>query len=225
MIDVVPKSWRPALETAIFTRGARQLGGWLRLEEESGKAVLPPRGQRLKALEITPLETVRVVILGQDPYHGPGQAHGLSFSVPSGVQLPPSLRNIYREVRSDLGVNTPNNGDLTRWAEQGVLLLNATLTVEAGIAASHTGRGWEFITNACLKAVLEQNKPTVFMLWGSHAQKKVAQVPEFSLSDHNLILRSAHPSPLSAYRGFFGSRPFSQANTFLEKHGRGTIKW
>ncbi len=204
---------------------ARKLGGWLRAEEDAGKVIFPPRGERLAALAMTPLEQVRVVILGQDPYHGPGQAHGLSFSVREGVQLPPSLRNIYQEIASDLGVKPPASGDLTRWAKQGVLLLNNTLTVQSGHAGSHAGRGWDAITDACVAAVVEQGLPTVFILWGSHAHKKANRVSGLGSADHHLIIKSPHPSPLSAHRGFFGSKPFSQANAFLEAHGRGAIDW
>lgn len=225
MSEAIPDSWRPALEPVLAKPEARKLGGWLRAEEEAGKAIFPPRGERLAALAMTPLDSVRVVILGQDPYHGPGQAHGLSFSVREGVKLPPSLRNIYQEIESDLGVKPPANGDLTRWATQGVLLLNNTLTVESGQAGSHAGRGWDAITDACVAAVVEQGLPTVFILWGSHAQKKAGRVQGLGARNNHLIIKSPHPSPLSAHRGFFGSKPFSQTNAFLESHGRGRIAW
>lgn len=225
MSEAIPDSWRPALEPVLAKPEARKLGGWLRAEEEAGKAIFPPRGERLAALAMTPLDSVRVVILGQDPYHGPGQAHGLSFSVREGVKLPPSLRNIYQEIESDLGVKPPANGDLTRWATQGVLLLNNTLTVESGQAVSHAGRGWDAITDACVAAVVEQGLPTVFILWGSHAQKKAGRVQGLGAGNNHLIIKSPHPSPLSAHRGFFGSKPFSQTNAFLESHGRGRIAW
>ncbi|MBT8388231.1 MAG: uracil-DNA glycosylase [Altererythrobacter sp.] len=225
MTDTIPDSWRGALEPALQTPEARKLGGWLRAQEGAGKAIFPPRGERLAALAMTPLDRVRVVILGQDPYHGPGQAHGLSFSVRDGVKLPPSLRNIYQEIEADLGAAPPASGDLTRWAKQGVLLLNNTLTVESGQAGSHAGRGWDAITDACVAAVVGQGLPTVFILWGSHAQKKAGRVRGLGAGDHHLIIKSPHPSPLSAHRGFFGSRPFSQANAFLVRHGRGAIDW
>ncbi|RGP42039.1 Uracil-DNA glycosylase [Altererythrobacter insulae] len=225
MSETIPESWRAALEPLLETVEARRLGGWLREQENAGKVIFPPRGERLAALEATPLDSVRVVILGQDPYHGPGQAHGLSFSVRDGVKLPPSLRNIYKEIESDLGTSPPQSGDLTRWAKQGVLLLNNTLTVESGQAGSHAGRGWDAITDACIAAVVEQGLPTVFILWGSHAQKKAGRVRGLGGGDHHLVIQSPHPSPLSAHRGFFGSRPFSQANAFLQKHDRGTINW
>jgi len=225
MNEAISASWRTALEPALATPEARRLGGWLRSEEDCGKIVYPPRGERLAALAMTPLEQVRVVILGQDPYHGPGQAHGLAFSVRDGVRLPPSLVNIYKEIESDLGIRPQPGGNLERWAKQGVLLLNNTLTVEAGQAGSHAGRGWDAITDACIAAVVEQGLPTVFILWGSHAQKKASRVKGLGEGDNHLLIASPHPSPLSAHRGFFGSRPFSQANAFLERHGRGIIEW
>jgi uracil-DNA glycosylase len=222
--EAIPDSWRDALEPVLATPEARRRG-WLRSEEEAGKQVFPPRGQRLEALAMTPLDMVRVVILGQDPYHGSGQAHGLAFSVRDGVRVPPSLVNIYKELESDLGVHAPLSGNLERWARQGVLLLNNTLTVESGFAGSHAGRGWDAITDACVDAVVRQGLPTVFILWGSHAQNKASRVRGLGVGGHHLVLQSPHPSPLSAHRGFFGSRPFSQANTFLERHGRGPIDW
>ena len=225
MSDPVPESWLPALEPVLASPEARRLGGWLKAEETAGKAIYPPRGSRLAALAMTPLDRVRVVILGQDPYHGEGQAHGLAFSVRHGVRPPPSLVNIFKELESDLGLERPCTGDLTRWAEQGVLLLNNTLTVEAGQAGSHAGRGWDAITDACVAAVAASGQPTVFILWGSHARKKAGRVPGLGKGAHHLVLTSPHPSPLSAHGGFFGSRPFSQANAFLERHGRGAIDW
>ena len=225
MTDSIPESWRAVLEPALATPEARKLGGWLRAEEGAGKAIYPPRGCRLKALELTPLDAVKVVILGQDPYHGPGQAHGLCFSVPDGVKPPPSLANIFKEMESDLGLAQPASGNLESWAKQGVLLLNNTLTVEQGQAGSHAGRGWEAITDACVAAVAERDEPCVFILWGSHAQAKAKRIPALGKSDRHLLIESPHPSPLSAYRGFFGSEPFSQANAFLEAHGRGAIDW
>lgn len=223
--DDIPTSWRSALEPALSSPEARKLGGWLRAEEEAGKVIYPPRGQRLTALALTPLEKVRIVILGQDPYHGPGQAHGLAFSVQGGVKTPPSLVNIFKELESDLGIARPSHGNLAQWAEQGVLLLNNTLTVAAGQAGSHAGRGWDAITDACVEAVVKQGAPTVFILWGSHARKKAGRVKGLGSSADHLVLTSPHPSPLSAHGGFFGSRPFSQANAFLEERGRGAIDW
>jgi uracil-DNA glycosylase len=224
MSDTVPASWRPALDPVLAREEARILGGWLRAQEASGKTVYPPRGMRLRALDLTPLERVKVVILGQDPYHGPGQAMGLSFSVPEGEKIPPSLRNIYNELESDLGIAPPAHGDLTAWAEQGVLLLNTSLTVEAGQAGSHAGRGWEAITDACVAAVAAREEPSVFILWGAHAQKKLTTIPDIAAPRH-LVIASPHPSPLSARRGFFGSHPFSRANAFLEETGRGAVDW
>lgn len=221
----LPPSWQPELGSALQTPEARRLGGWLKAEEAAGKLVYPPRGARLRALELTPLDQVKVVILGQDPYHGPGQAHGLAFSVPEGVRVPPSLVNIYKELESDLGVKAPPHGNLEDWARQGVLLLNNALTVEAGQAGSHQGRGWEAITDAAVAAVARREEPCVFILWGSHAKKKAMRVPELANNTRHLILTSPHPSPLSAYAGFFGSKPFSKANAFLTAHGRGAIDW
>ena len=223
--ETIPDSWRSVLEPVLATPEARRLGGWLTAEEAAGKQVYPPRGTRLAALALTPLDDVRCVILGQDPYHGPGQAHGLAFSVQDGVRVPPSLVNIYKELEADLGLPRAATGDLTPWARQGVLLLNNTLTVAAGQAGSHAGRGWDAITDACVAAVVDQGLPTVFILWGSHARKKAERVPGLGQGDHHLVLTSPHPSPLSAHSGFFGSRPFSKANDFLERHGRGVIEW
>jgi uracil-DNA glycosylase len=225
MTDTVPDSWRPALDPALALPASRRLGGWLRAEEQRGRTIYPPRGMRLRALELTPLDEVKVVILGQDPYHGPGQAHGLCFSVPDGVQVPPSLLNIYKELESDLGIARRPSGNLERWARQGVLLLNNSLTVEAGKAGSHAGKGWDAITDAAVAAVAGREVPSVFILWGSHARKKAANVPQLANGGSHLILASAHPSPLSAHAGFFGSRPFSKANAFLEVNGRGPIDW
>ncbi len=223
--ETIPDSWRSVLEPVLATPEARWLGGWLTAEEAAGKQVYPPRGTRLAALALTPLDDVRCVILGQDPYHGPGQAHGLAFSVQDGVRVPPSLVNIYKELEADLGLPRAATGDLTPWARQGVLLLNNTLTVEGGQAGSHAGRGWDAITDACVAAAAQRDAPTVFILWGSHARKKAGRIPALGRSSAHLVLTSAHPSPLSAHNGFFGSRPFSQTNAFLEQHGRGVIDW
>lgn len=225
MTHHMPLGWAPVLKPALATPEARNLGGWLRAEEEAGKVIYPPRECRLRALELTPLDEVRVVILGQDPYHRPGQAHGLCFSVPDGMEPPPSLRNIFKEMESDLGLSQPDHGSLESWARQGVLLLNNTLTVQQGQAGSHWGKGWEAITDACVAAVAQKSEPSVFILWGSHAQGKASRVAALRDSDRHLSINSPHPSPLSAYRGFFGSKPFSQTNAFLEKNGRGSIDW
>jgi uracil-DNA glycosylase len=223
--EAIPESWRAVLEPVLKSPVARRLGGWLRAEEAAGKVIYPPRGMRLAALALTPLDRVRCVILGQDPYHGPGQAHGLAFSVPDGVPLPPSLINITKELEADLGLPPPTSGNLSKWAGQGVLLLNSTLTVEAGKPGSHAGRGWDAITDAVVAAVAERDEPCVFILWGSHARKKASRIPALARAPHHLVLTSAHPSPLSAHNGFFGSRPFSKTNAFLEANGRGTIDW
>tara|TARA_A100001391_G_scaffold188957_1_gene159920 strand:+ start:11105 stop:11788 length:684 start_codon:yes stop_codon:yes gene_type:complete len=225
MSDTVPDSWAKVLDPVLAQPASRKLGGWLRAEEEAGKAIYPPRGTRLRALELTPLDEVKVVILGQDPYHGPGQAHGLCFSVQDGVALPPSLKNIYAELADDLGLAPATGGNLESWARQGVLLLNNTLTVENGKAGSHAGKGWEAITDACVAAVAEREEPCVFILWGSHAQGKAARIPALREGGPHLLIKSPHPSPLSAYRGFFGSKPFSRANAFLEEHRRGAVDW
>lgn len=223
--DAVPESWRAVLGPLLAAPEARRLGGFLKAEEAAGKVIYPPRGQRLAALDLTPPDAVKVVILGQDPYHGPGQAHGLSFSVQDGIKVPPSLNNIYKEIAADLGLPVPAHGNLTRWARQGVLLLNTSLTVEDGKPASHAGRGWEAITDGVIAAVAARADPCVFMLWGNHARKKAAHVPGLGPGSHHLVLTAPHPSPLSAYAGWFGSRHFSQANAFLEAAGRGAVDW
>ena len=211
--DAIPASWRATLAPALATA-----------EEADGKRIYPPRGARLAALALTPLDAVKVVILGQDPYHGPGQAHGLCFSVQRGVPPPPSLVNIFKELQADLGLPRPTHGDLSSWAQQGVLLLNATLTVEDGLAGSHAGAGWAGVTDAVVAAVAAKPEPCVFLLWGSHAQAKARSVTGLASSPH-LILTAPHPSPLSAHRGFLGCRHFSQANAFLAAKGRGAIDW
>ena len=222
--EPIPESWQPVLEPVLATAEARQLGGFLVAEEQAGKQIYPPRGCRLKALELTPLNEVKVVILGQDPYHGPGQAMGLCFSVPEGVKIPPSLVNIYKELEADLGVARADHGDLSKWARQGVLLLNNTLTVEAAKAGSHAKRGWDAITDACVAAVAARDEPSVFILWGSHAQAKAMRIAGLREGPH-CVIESPHPSPLSAHRGFFGSKPFSRTNAFLSDHGREAIDW
>lgn len=222
--EAVPESWRAVLESVLASPEARRLGGFLKAEEAAGKRIYPPRGTRLAALALTPLDRVRVVILGQDPYHGPGQAHGLSFSVEKGVRVPPSLVNIYKELHADLGLPIPDHGNLTHWAEQGVLLLNASLTVEDGQPASHAKLGWEAITDAVVAAVAGKPEPCVFLLWGSHARRKAERVPGL-IGGHHLVLTAPHPSPLSAHSGWFGCRHFSKANAFLEAKGRGAVDW
>ncbi len=202
----------------------RTLCGFLKAEEVAGKTIYPPVGTRLAALDLTPLPSVKVVILGQDPYHGPGQAHGLAFSVPHGQRVPPSLANIFKEQQADLGLPRPAHGHLEDWARQGVLLLNTVLTVEAGQAASHQGRGWELFTDAAIRAVAERCAPCIYLLWGSHARAKAPLIRAASGGAH-LILEAPHPSPLSAHRGFLGCGHFSRANAFLEEHGSPPIDW
>ena len=190
-------------------------------EEYATHMIFPPSNEVFSAFELTPLADVKVVILGQDPYHNVGQAHGLCFSVKPDVDIPPSLVNIYQELHDDLGCYIPNNGYLVKWAKQGVLMLNTVLTVRAHQANSHRGIGWEEFTNAAIRVLNEQDRPIVFILWGSPAQRK----KEMLNNPKHLILEAPHPSPLSAYRGFFGSKPFSQTNAFLEKNGLTPIDW
>ncbi|MDE2595375.1 MAG: uracil-DNA glycosylase [Sphingomonadales bacterium] len=223
--DALPESWRSALDPVLGLPASRRLGGFLKAEEAAGKAIYPPRGTRLAALAMTPLDRVKVVILGQDPYHGAGQAHGLCFSVQRGVRVPPSLVNIYKELEADLGLPRPDHGNLEAWARQGVLLLNNALTVEEGRAGSHQNLGWEAITDAAVAAVAAKAEPCVFLLWGSHARKKAERVPGLGKGSHHLILTAPHPSPLSAHSGFLGCRHFSKANAFLEAQGRGGVDW
>jgi uracil-DNA glycosylase len=222
--DLVPASWQGALQAVLAAPKSRALGHFLEAEETAGKSIYPPRGLRLAALELAPLDLVKVVILGQDPYHGAGQAHGLSFSVQDGVRIPPSLVNIFKELESDLGIPRPASGNLSKWARQGVLLLNAALTVEDGKPASHQGKGWEVITDAVIAAVAAKADPCVFLLWGNHARKKALSVAGL-MECHHLVLTAPHPSPLSAYAGFLGCRHFSRANAFLEANGRGAVDW
>jgi uracil-DNA glycosylase len=192
------------------------------VKSEYATRTVYPKGNRIfNAFEKTPFDQVKAVILGQDPYHEPGQAHGLCFSVNDGVALPPSLQNIYRELNDDLGIKPPASGNLERWAEQGVLLLNATLTVQAHQAASHQNKGWETFTDAVIHQIAQKKEHLVFILWGSYAQKKAAFVDP----SRHLILKSAHPSPLSSHRGFFGSKPFSKTNEYLRQTGQTPIRW
>src|SRR3954466_2805923 len=198
---------------------------FLVFERETGKRIFPKASEWFRALDLTPIDDVRVVILGQDPYHGEGQAHGLCFSVRPGVRTPPSLANIYKEMESDLGIPRARHGFLEHWAKQGVLLLNAVLTVERSLAASHQGRGWERFTGAIIRLVNAGAEPVVFMLWGSYAQKKAAFVDSVDKGGRHLVLKAAHPSPLSAHNGFFGCKHFSKANAFLESRGQKPIDW
>ncbi len=214
-------SWKAALRDEFDKPYMGKLRDFLKERRESGQRVFPKGSEYFRALDLTPLDQVRVVILGQDPYHGEGQAHGLSFSVRPGVRIPPSLINIYKELNTDLGISPAPHGFLEHWAKQGVLLLNAVLTVEMGQAAAHQGKGWELFTDAVIRAVNDQPHPVAFILWGAYAQKKAAFVD----TSRHLVIKSAHPSPLSAHNGFFGSRPFSKANQFLEAKGYAPIDW
>lgn len=214
------QSWLEPLQREFESPYMADLKSFLVAEKAAGKRIFPKGGDWFRALDLTPPEDVRVVILGQDPYHGPGQAHGLCFSVQPGVRVPPSLVNIYKELESDLGIAPARHGFLEHWAKQGVLLLNNCLTVEMGRAASHQGRGWEKFTDAVVAHVNAKAEPVVFMLWGSHAQRKAAAV-----APRHLVLKAPHPSPLSAHSGFFGCGHFSKANAFLEAKGRGKIDW
>ena len=216
----VPESWRAHLA------GELEKPYWGRLvefvdRERRAHQVYPPEAEVFAALELVPYDRVKVLVLGQDPYHGPGQAHGLAFSVRPGVAPPPSLRNIFRELKDELGCPVPNHGCLTPWAAQGVLLLNAVLTVRAGEPNSHRGKGWERFTDAVIRAVNERGDGVVFVLWGGYAAKKAGLIDE----GRHAVLRSAHPSPLSAKRGFFGSRPFSKINAALEERGQAPVEW
>lgn len=217
----IEQSWKDVLALEFEKDYFKKLTEFVRSEYLSGKTIYPEPKNIFNAFNLCPLSNVKVVIIGQDPYHEPHQAHGLCFSVESGVDFPPSLVNIYKEIESDIGHKSITNGDLSAWARQGVLLLNSTLTVQAHIAASHSGKGWETFTDAVIRAVNETQKNVVYMLWGSFAQKKA----DFVDNQNNLILKSAHPSPLSAYRGFFGNHHFSRANEYLIQNGKKPIDW
>ena len=216
----IEESWKqhlaPEFEKDYFFR----LTEFVRSEYQTA-TIYPPGRFIFNAFNLCPFDKVKVVIIGQDPYHGPGQAHGLCFSVNDGVPFPPSLQNIFKEIQSDLGAPIPTSGNLTRWANQGVLLLNATLTVRAHQAGSHQRRGWEEFTDAAIRILAEQRENIVFILWGSYAQKKGAFIDR----NKHLVLASAHPSPLSAYNGFFGNKHFSRTNEYLQAHGQTPIEW
>ena len=216
----IEESWGRQLAAEFEQAYFQELAAFVRQEYAAGPCY-PPGSKIFNAFNSTPFDRVKVVILGQDPYHEPGQAMGLSFSVPEGVQLPPSLRNIYAEIQQELGTVPPASGDLTRWAAQGVLLLNATLTVRRGQAASHQGHGWERFTAAAIRALAQQREHLVFLLWGSYAAKKA----QFIDAQRHLVLTSAHPSPLSAYRGFFGNHHFQLCNEYLRSNGERAIEW
>jgi uracil-DNA glycosylase len=219
------ESWRAPLAGEFGQPYMAELKRFLLAEKAAGKRIFPRGSEYFRALDLTPLDKVRVVILGQDPYHGEGQAHGLCFSVRPGVPPPPSLVNIYKELRADLGIAPARDGFLEPWAKQGVLLLNSVLSVEMGRAASHRERGWERFTDAVIRLVAAKGDPVVFLLWGSYAQKKAAFVESIESGGRHLVLKAPHPSPLSAHGGWFGSRHFSQANAFLEGRGLAPIDW
>jgi uracil-DNA glycosylase len=215
------ESWKAPLLREFQSDYMAALKAFLVAEKAAGKQIYPKGSQWFRALDLTPLDNTRVVILGQDPYHGPGQAHGLCFSVRPSVRPPPSLVNIFKELDTDLGLARPRHGFLEHWAKQGVLLLNSVLTVEVGKAASHQGKGWERFTDAVIAQVNAKTDPVVFMLWGAYAQKKAAFVD----TSRHLVLKAAHPSPLSAHNGFMGCRHFSQCNAFLQSKGLSPIDW
>lgn len=217
----IEKSWKNRLLPEFDTDYMKQLKSFLSEQYRKKKTIYPKGAEYFSALNLTPFEKVRVVILGQDPYHGPNQAHGLSFSVKPGVDTPPSLVNIYKELKADIGCEIPKHGYLQAWAEQGVLLLNATLTVEAGRAGSHQKKGWEQFTDRIVELLNEEREHLVFILWGSYAQKKGEKIDR----KKHFVIESPHPSPLSAHRGFLGSKPFSKANAYLKKSGLEPIDW
>lgn len=214
-------SWLRLLENEFDKPYMQNLKAFLEQRRKAGAIIYPKGSQIFAALDATPVSNVKVVILGQDPYHGPGQAHGLCFSVQKGVPAPPSLENIFKELATDVKIPRPNHGDLNAWAKQGVLLLNATLTVEQSKAGAHQGKGWEEFTDQVISKLAETRSNLVFILWGSYAQKKGMKIDR----KRNLVIESPHPSPLSSYRGFFGSRPFSQTNSYLERTGQQPIDW
>ncbi|MFI4938062.1 MAG: uracil-DNA glycosylase [Candidatus Berkiellales bacterium] len=215
------ESWKASLNPEFEKPYMQQLRTFLRQEKDAKKYIFPKSNDIFKAFEYTPFDQVKVVILGQDPYHGVGQAHGLCFSVLPGVAIPPSLQNIYKELSDDLGVPPVTHGCLISWAKQGVLLLNSVLTVERGLANSHQGKGWENFTDQVISLLNQQTKPIAFVLWGSYAQRKGESIDK----TRHLVIKSPHPSPLSAHRGFLGSRPFSKINAFLTSHGQTPIDW
>lgn len=220
MEDNLNEKWKEILNDEFSKNYFKSLVEFVKNEYQS-KIIYPPASKIFSALNSTSFDQVKVVILGQDPYHGEGQANGLSFSVNDGVKFPPSLQNIFKELKDDLGVKIPTYGDLSKWANQGVLMLNATLTVEASKAGSHQKKGWEEFTDAIIKSIADQKEGIVFILWGSYAQKKGAKIDR---SKH-FVIESAHPSPLSVYRGFWGSKPFSKTNDYLVSNGKKAIDW
>jgi uracil-DNA glycosylase len=217
----IEESWKEALQEEFGKEYFNKLISFLKEEKAAGHIIYPPGAKIFEAFSLTPIEQVKVVILGQDPYHGPGQAMGLCFSVPDGIQLPPSLQNIFKELATDLGIQAGRCGDLTKWAKQGVFLLNAILTVRKASAASHQNHGWEQFTDAVIKTISDVKENVVFILWGNYAGSKQKLI---DTSKHHII-KSPHPSPLSAYGGFFGSKPFSKTNDFLESKGLKPVDW
>lgn len=216
-----PKTWQEALAGERDSEYFKEITSFVERERAAGKVIYPKNSEVFRALQLTPFDSVKVVILGQDPYHGPNQAHGLCFSVQPGVPFPPSLQNILKELHSDLGCKPPTSGSLEKWATQGVLLLNTSLTVEAGAPMSHANLGWERFTDRIIEQLNRYRSHLVFILWGSHAQKKGASID----TSKHLVLKSPHPSPLSAHRGFFGCRHFSKANEYLSSNGISPINW
>ena len=227
LLEQLDARWRQHFEHELSQDYMQRLNAFLESETEQGAVVYPPESQRFNAFVYTPFEDIRVVIVGQDPYHGEGQAHGLSFSVPEGIKIPPSLRNIYKELHRDLGMAIPTSGDLTAWAKQGVFLLNASLTVRASQANSHSKKGWLKFTNACIKHINDHKKGVVFLAWGRFAHEVCAQVD----TAKHCVIKTSHPSPLGAskqgkdFAAFIGSGCFSQANAYLCKHGQQPIDW
>jgi uracil-DNA glycosylase len=217
----IEPSWKSRLKGEFVADYMQRLGQYLRAEKAAGKKIYPPGNEIFHAFALTPFDHVKVVILGQDPYHGAGQAHGLSFSVRPGIAKPPSLQNIFKELQSDLGIRPPPHGNLENWAKAGVLLLNSCLTVADGQAAAHAGKGWETFTDAVIDQLNQNKRHLVFILWGRKAQEKGAKIDR----DRHLVLTSAHPSPLAAHNGFFGSAPFSKTNVYLCQHGITPINW
>ena len=220
MTEALPQDWSDVLTDTVHSPEYAAVRAFV-AKERAAHTVYPPEGQVFTALRLTPYAKVKVLLLGQDPYHGPGQAQGLAFSVAPGVPPPPSLRNMFKELQADVGAAPPRDGSLVPWAQQGVLLLNAVLTVRAGSANSHAGHGWEHFTDAVIRAVSEKAEPCVFLLWGRYAQKKLPLID----AGRHAVLTGVHPSPLSAKGGFFGSRPFSRTNAELQARGRSPVDW
>ncbi len=221
----IDPSWDRELKNEYTMPYFIKLGAFIQAERKSGKNIFPPKGLVFNAFQKTPYDKVKVVIMGQDPYHGAGQAHGLSFSVQKGVKPPPSLQNIFKELASDMGVIIPSHGSLEAWAEQGVLLLNAILTVQEGKPLAHQNLGWEQFTDAAIRALAKREDPVIFLLWGRNAMQKCIDVAELKAGSHHFILTAPHPSPFSAHAGFFGCKHFSKANVLLKSLGKAPINW